>query len=72
MCQVHCARWLVTHSVSFDAQWGSYKGVLIFILMIVKLRPVGPKTHNYLMVGPRFNLCTLGILFSFVKLTTEF
>lgn len=55
------------HSVPFDDHWDLAKEVFES-LMIGKLKLVGPKTHSYLMVGPRLNLCTLGTVFSFVKL----
>lgn len=67
MCQTHCSGWL--HTLLHLMPRGSSKGgVPILILIIGKLRLLRPRTHSNSMVGPRFNLCTLGSLFSFVKL----
>lgn len=46
----------------------SYKGVGVNLFFSDWETEAGSGTHGYCRVGPRFNLCMIGTLFSFVKL----
>ena len=46
----------------------SYKGVGVNLFFNDWETEAGSGTHGYRRVGPRFNLCMIGTLFSFVKL----